>query len=99
MSFIKETENYIKKVVLSAGYEIDDITLESSSRRELGEFQINIAMGLAKKYNDNPINIAKNIIITALKAVIYVVEFDTKPLNAVWRIKIDIKTINWKTVL
>ena len=62
MSFIKETENYIKKVVLSAGYEIDDITLESSSRRELGEFQINIAMGLAKKYNDNPINIAKNII-------------------------------------
>ncbi len=62
MSFIKENENYIKKVILSCGYNIDTITLEPSSRRELGEFQINVAMGLAKQYKESPIDIANKII-------------------------------------
>lgn len=62
MSFIKETENYIKNILLSLGYEVDKVTLESSSRREFGEFQINVAMGIAKKYGENPRDIANKII-------------------------------------
>ena len=50
MSFIKETEIYLKDVLKKCGYELDEIVLESSQRRDLGEFQINCAMSLAKKY-------------------------------------------------
>lgn len=42
MSFIKETEKYIYDVITKCGYEIDNVSLESSSRRDLGEFQINV---------------------------------------------------------
>lgn len=62
MSFIKETEEYVKSVLKECGYEIDNISLESSSRRDLGEFQINCAMSLAKKYGKNPRDIAGEIV-------------------------------------
>ena len=62
MSFIKETEEYLKDVLNKCGYELDEITLESSSRRDLGEFQINCAMSLAKKYGKNPREIAQTIV-------------------------------------
>ena len=62
MSFIKETEEYLKSVLTSCGYEIDEVILESSSRRDLGEFQINCAMQLAKKYGKNPREIAETIV-------------------------------------
>ena len=62
MSFIKETENYITDVIKKCGYEVDNVILESSSRRDLGEFQINVCMGLAKKYGKNPREIAEAII-------------------------------------
>ena len=62
MSFIKETENYITNVIKKCGYEVDNVILESSSRRDLGEFQINVCMGLAKKYGKNPREIAESII-------------------------------------
>ena len=62
MSFIKETEKYLKDVLKKCGYETEDITLESSSRRDLGEFQINVAMSLAKKYGENPRAIAEKIV-------------------------------------
>ena len=62
MSFIKETENYLKDVINKCGYELDEVVLESSSRRDLGEFQINCAMGLAKKYGKNPREIAQSIV-------------------------------------
>lgn len=62
MSFIKETENYITDVIKKCGYEVDNVILESSSRRDLGEFQINVCMGLAKKYSKNPREIAESII-------------------------------------
>ena len=48
MSFIKETEEYLIKLLSGLGYELDNVVLESSSRRDLGEFQINSAMNLAK---------------------------------------------------
>ena len=62
MSFIKETEEYLKSVLKTCGFELDDIVLESSSRRDLGEFQINCAMNLAKKYQKNPREIAQLIV-------------------------------------
>ena len=62
MSFVKETEEYVKKVIQSCGYDIDGVTLESSSRRDLGEFQINVAMPLAKKYGKNPRDIANELV-------------------------------------
>ena len=62
MSYIKETEEYLKDVLKNCGYEIDNVVLESSQRRDLGEFQINCAMNLAKKYGKNPRNIAQEIV-------------------------------------
>lgn len=62
MSFIKETELYLKELLNNLGYELDEVLLESSSRRDLGEFQINLAMSLAKKYGKNPREIAQNIV-------------------------------------
>ena len=62
MSFIKEIETYLKDVLKKCNYEVDEVVLESSSRRDLGEFQINIAMGLAKKYGKNPRVIAQEIV-------------------------------------
>lgn len=62
MSFIKETENYITDVIKKCGYEVDNVILESSSRRDLGEFQINVCMGLAREYGKNPREIAESII-------------------------------------
>ena len=54
MSFLKETEKYIHDVIAECGYDIENVSLESSSRRDLGEFQINICMSLAKRYGKNP---------------------------------------------
>lgn len=61
MSYIKETEDYIKKLLNGLNYETD-VVLESSSRRDLGDFQINCAMSLAKKYGKNPRDIANEIV-------------------------------------
>ena len=62
MSFIQETQLYLKDVIKNCGYDLDEVTLESSSRRDLGEFQINCAMSLAKKYGKNPRQIAQDIV-------------------------------------
>ena len=62
MSYIKETEKYLKDVFKSCGYDIDRVVLEPSQRRDLGEFQINSAMQLAKTYSKNPRDIAQEII-------------------------------------
>ena len=62
MSFIKNIQIYIKNIINECGYNIDNVILESSSRPDLGEFQINCCMMLAKKYQKNPIDIANEII-------------------------------------
>ena len=62
MSFIKETESYLDDILKKTGYELDNVVLETSSRRDLGEFQINCAMNLAKKYGENPREIAQKIV-------------------------------------
>ena len=62
MSFLKETEKYIHDVIAECGYDIENVSLESSSRRDLGEFQINVCMSLAKRYGKNPREIADQIV-------------------------------------
>ena len=40
MSFIKETEKYIYDVITKCGYEIDNVSLESSSDATLVNFKL-----------------------------------------------------------
>ena len=61
MSLIKETENYLNNILKELGYE-EECKLISSSIPSLGQFQLNIAMPLAKKYHKNPRDIANEII-------------------------------------
>ena len=60
MTYIKNLEKEIDSVVKNLGYE-KDITMAVSNRRDLGEFQVNDAMNLAKAYHKNPMIIANEI--------------------------------------
>lgn len=60
MSKIKSLEQKINEVVKSCGYDTD-VVLSMSNRPDLGEFQINDAMRLAKLYHKNPMEIANDI--------------------------------------
>lgn len=62
MSKIRETEEYLKKVINDLGYLVDKVKLEPSNMKNLGQFQLNIAMPLAKKYHENPRDIANKIV-------------------------------------
>lgn len=62
MSLIKETESYIKDILKELNYSIDNVSLEKSNRPELGQFQLNFSMKLAKEYHKSPIDIAKEVI-------------------------------------
>ena len=61
MSILKELELDIKKILKQAGYEVERLAMEESNRKDLGEYQLNDAMQLAKTYHDNPRNIAERI--------------------------------------
>ena len=62
MSILKKLENDVKKIINKAGYEVENFVLETSNRRDLGEYQINNAMQLAKIYHQNPREIAEKIV-------------------------------------
>ena len=62
MSIIKDLEKDIKKIVKKAGYEVNKLSMEPSNRRDLGEYQLNDAMQLAKEYHENPRSIADKIV-------------------------------------
>lgn len=62
MSIIKELNEDISKLVKEAGYETENLVLQPSGRRDLGEFQLNDAMTLAKTYKKYPRIIAEDII-------------------------------------
>ena len=61
MSKFKELAEKIKVIVNEAGYETD-IALCQSNRPDLGEYQLNDAMKLAKNYRKSPIVIANDIL-------------------------------------
>ena len=62
MSIIKELVEDIKKHIVNAGYEIETPAIETSNRRDLGEYQLNDAMQLAREYKQNPREIASKIV-------------------------------------
>lgn len=62
MDIISETKNKIKDVLNRLGYKDDLILIHFSSRPELGQFQYNGAMQIAKNMKLNPVEIAKNIV-------------------------------------
>lgn len=62
MSLIKELEIYFKDLIESLGFNIENVEVLPSSKKEFGDFQINVAMQLAKTYHKNPIDIANEIV-------------------------------------
>lgn len=62
MSIIRELNNDIKKIVENAGYKVENLILQPSGRRDLGQFQLNDAMNLAKIYKKSPRVIAEDIV-------------------------------------
>lgn len=60
MSILKELNRDLQKIVANAGYDTDVILLPSN-RKDLGDFQLNNAMSLAKTYHKNPLLIAEDI--------------------------------------
>lgn len=62
MSIIKNLEKDIKEIVENAGYQVDNLILQPSGRRDLGQFQLNDAMNLAKVYKKTPRVIAEDIV-------------------------------------
>ena len=62
MSIIKEITKDLQNLVKQAGYEVDNLILQPSNRKDLGQYQLNDAMTLAKKYGKNPRIIAEDIV-------------------------------------
>ena len=62
MSIICNLKKNIKEYIKNAGYEVENLAIETSNRKDLGEYQLNDAMQLAKKYKENPRQIAEKIV-------------------------------------
>lgn len=62
MSTIKELTIDIKNYIKKAGYDTDEILFVPSGRPDLGDYQINDAMKLAKTYHESPRLIAEKIV-------------------------------------
>lgn len=62
MSIIKQITQELNELVNKAGYEVENLILQPSGRKDLGQYQINDAMALAKKYGKNPRMIAEDIV-------------------------------------
>ena len=61
MSIIKKLTQDLQEIVKQAGYEVENLVLQPSGRKDLGQYQLNDAMTLAKKYGKNPRMIAEDI--------------------------------------
>ena len=59
---MKQLNNDIEKIVEQAGYKVENFSLQPSGRRDLGQFQLNDAMNLAKVYKKAPRMIAEDIV-------------------------------------
>ena len=62
MSLIKEYESYLNQKLNELGYSDVLVQILPSGKKELGDFQINTSMMLAKKYHKNPMVIASEIV-------------------------------------
>lgn len=68
--FYNILEEKITNALNNCGYDIDNIVVNESNRPDLGEYQFNGIMPLAKIYHKNPIEIA-NIVVEELKKDIF----------------------------
>jgi len=59
---IQEIELKIKDSLNTLGYQVDDVTINPSNRPELGDYQFNGVMPLAKIYHKSPIEIANSLV-------------------------------------
>ena len=71
MSIIKKVEEQIQKHIQDAGYSLDTVVLETSSRKDLGEYQINGAFILGKENHCNPREVAEKIVLELKKNPIF----------------------------
>ena len=62
MNLISKTEQILKEVLHKNNFDEENIILSVSSKPELGQFQYNGAMALAKKVGSNPRAIAEQIV-------------------------------------
>jgi len=62
MDFVSIIENYLKTIIKDCGYELENVQILPTNRKEFGDYQFNDAMSLAKKYGKNPREIATEII-------------------------------------
>lgn len=62
MSFITKIEKELQDTYKELGYEIDKVIFVKSNRKDLGDYQLNDAMKLAKIYHKSPIIIANEIV-------------------------------------
>lgn len=62
MSIIKNITKELQEIVSAAGYEVENLILQPSGRKDLGQYQLNDAMPLAKKYSKSPRMIAEDIV-------------------------------------
>jgi len=60
--FIKTQELKIKSALEKLGYKVENISLIESSKKELGDYQFNGIMPLAKKNQQNPVEIANKVV-------------------------------------
>lgn len=61
MSILKELKKDIKETIKAIGYDVEELIFVESSRKDLGDYQINNAMSLASIYHENPKEIATKI--------------------------------------
>ena len=61
-SFIKQVENKILEGIRKIGYDTDRVLLSNSSKPELGQFQFNGVMAIAKKNGQNPVALANELV-------------------------------------
>ena len=60
--FYKIIEEKISKALDSCGYQVEEVVVNESNRPDLGEYQFNGVMPLAKVYHKSPIDIAKDVV-------------------------------------
>jgi len=62
MSLVKVVENKILEAINKLGYDTDKVLLSNSNKPELGQFQFNGVMAIAKRNGKNPVELANNLV-------------------------------------
>ncbi len=60
--FYKLMEDKIKRAILEAGYKTGEVVITVSNRPDLGDYQYNGIMPMAKEYHKSPVDIANDVV-------------------------------------